>query len=154
MINIFNVRFFSNLLIAKNTILEESIILHSREICFHFFISLIAKTYSNTWRQFHQRFSRTFFVRMSVWQIFLGTYIRTHIEKSCQNDIRTKKSARKTLMKLTPGLSSIFNFLFDFKLIRFKLILSLGPVNPMSTDHFDKTKSDNLKTNMGLIGET
>ncbi len=46
--------------------------------------------------QFHQRFSRAFFVR-----IFCQSQNVTR--KSCGNNIRTNNSYVKTLMKLTPG---------------------------------------------------
>ncbi len=52
--------------------------------------------------QFHQRFSCTFFVRMSFRQHFF-TYIRTFIcKKKLQKWHLYEKSTRKMLMKLTP----------------------------------------------------
>jgi len=51
----------------------------------------------DTNRQFHQHFMRAFFV-----QIFRQSQNVTR--KSCQNDVRTKNSYLKTLMKLTPTL--------------------------------------------------
>ncbi len=48
-----------------------------------------------TWGQFHQHFSRAFFVR-----IFCQSQNVTR--KSCRNEVRTKNSYVKTLMKLTP----------------------------------------------------
>jgi len=51
--------------------------------------------YSTFWRfklwrtprfQFHQRFSRAFFVRMSFWQLF-SIYVRTFVRKKCANNV-------------------------------------------------------------------
>ena len=49
-------------------------------------------------RQFHQRFSRAFFVRTLFRQLFLTTYVR---KKKAAQRHSYEKSARKTLMKLT-----------------------------------------------------
>ncbi len=56
---------------------------------------------NNTCHQFHQRFTRTFFVR-----IFCQSQNVT--KKSCRNDVHTKNSYVKTLMKLTPVQFSLF----------------------------------------------
>jgi len=54
---------------------------------------------TTTSRQFHQRFSRSFFVRMLFWQLFLYTYV----EKKLPKRHSYEKSAQKMLMKLTLG---------------------------------------------------
>ncbi len=65
----------------------------------------------NTWSQFHKHFTYEFFVRISPQS-------QNVTRKSCWNDVRTKNSSVKTLMKLTPGVNSTnilrTNFSYEF----------------------------------------
>jgi len=54
--------------------------------------------WSRTWCQFHQRFTRAFFVRKSFRQLFSAYSLAL-------NKLSYKKISRKMLMKLTPGIA-------------------------------------------------
>ncbi len=82
-----------------------------------FFLHMIRQFFALTvhWCRFHQHFLRAFFVR-----IFRQSQNVTR--KSCQNDVRTKNSYVKTLMKLTPVLR--FSFIVD-AFATFLIIISI-----------------------------
>jgi len=81
------------------------------------------------WCQFHQRFTRGFFIRMSFWQLHVS-------RKSCRKELSYVKFASITLMKLTAG------FLLNYRNVLMKLTQSLFEFGEKNGNIFFLVKKD------------